>query len=312
VLEFEERSAEEVAEYLNGGIPPDYVRVRKPDGTDLPLVVICKARTPEDVRIRNVATNIKRPIQRFLNLPHLLRERRQSHIALVGGGPSVALYLDKIREFDNVMACGSPHDYLMDQGIVPTYALCTDPAESTIRFYQKRSPDTLYMLASQCDPSMFEWLADYPVAMWHFKGQVGTMETEHEFFGGEETMNWGCMVGVNAIQMALMLGYQYLHFFGYDCSFTGKTHAYDLEEWETTEVNESRTIATIGDDPSNQKQFSTSTAMITQCCQIFSVFESPDGRFLKGYVYGDGMFANVVKKSPPEMKNWLEAVDATE
>ena len=38
------------------------------------------------------------------------------------------------------------------------------------------------------------------------------------------------------------------------------------------------------------------------------VFASDDGRFLKGYVYGDGLWANNIKASPPEMKEWLEAI----
>jgi hypothetical protein len=286
--------------------------MQRPDGSEVPLIVVCKARIPEETRAANIAANIRRPVERFLNLPCLLRRRPNPKMALVAGGPSLPLYLDKIREFDAVMACGSVHDYLVEQDIIPNYALVTDPAPDTISFYKHRQGKTVYLLASQADPNMFEWLEAYPVVMWHFKGQVGTVETEHTYFGGEETLNWGCMVGVNAIQMALMLGYQDLHFFGYDCSLTGKTHAYAVKEDEVKEINEARTLATVGDQTGlGTKQFSTTTALITQACQIFEVFKSPDGRFIKGKVYGDGMFANIVKRSPDSMKQWLEAVDAT-
>lgn len=311
MLEFQERTAEEVRDLLDGGAPNDYLKVRRPDGEEIPLVVVCKARVPEETRAANIKANIARPVQRFLRLPYLFCQRKNPQIALVAGGPSLPLYLDKIRGFDAVLACGSVHDYLIDNGIIPTYALVTDPAVDTIEFYKNRHEKVIYLLASQADPNMFEWLQDYAVVMWHFKGQVGTPETEHEYFNGEETINWGCMVGVNAIQMALMLGYQQLHFFGYDCCLSGRTHAYAIKDEETKEINEARTVATVGDHTGDQKQFSTTTALITQACQIFEVFKSPDGAFLKGHVYGDGLFANVVKRSPPEMKRWLEAVDAT-
>lgn len=310
-MDYEAHTPEEIAELIDGNAPLSYLKYRCPDGEDRPLVVVCKARVPEETRAANIAVNIKRPLQRFLALPGLLHRRKDPRIALVAGGPSLPPYLDTIREFDAVMACGSSHDYLIENGITPTYALVTDPAGDTIAFYQRRCTETIYLLASQCDPNMFDWLDGYPIAMWNFRGQVGDDKTEHTYFNGEETINWGCMVGVNAVQMALMLGYQYFHFFGYDCSIAGATHAYPVKPEETKEINEARTIATVGDHTGDQKQFSTTTALITQAVQIFELFKSNDGMFMKGKVYGDGMFANIIKRSPPEMKNWLEAVDAT-
>ena len=118
------------------------------------------------------------------------------------------------------------------------------------------------------------------------------------------------MVGVNAIQMALLLGYQYQHFFGYDCCVSARSHAYDLAEWETNEINEARTIATITSEDGSQTQYCTTTALITQAAQILEVFKSEDGRYLKGYVYGNGMLANIIRQSPPAIRRWLDPVDA--
>jgi hypothetical protein len=43
---------------------------------------------------------------------------------------------------------------------------------------------------------------------------------------------------------------------------------------------------------------------------LFDVFASNDGNYLHGHVYGDGLWANVIKASDPSMANWLEAPDA--
>ena len=296
---------EEVNTLLKEGKAPKYLTTTLPDGKEVPLIVVCKARIPESVRADNVKRNIQRPVQRYMNLPYLMRQRADP-IALVGGGPSVAKYLDKIREFKAVMACGSAHDYLVTNGITPTYALATDPAEETINYYQHRSEKTMYLLASQCNPNMYEWLEDHAVVMWHFRGQID----DETVFQGEPQISWGCMVGVNAVQMALLLGYQHQHYFGYDCCVGARSHAYDLPEWENKEINEARTIATITSETGEQSQFCTTTALITQAAQILEVYKSEDGMYLKGYVYGNGMFANIIRQSPPTMANWLVAVDA--
>lgn len=304
-MQVDQKILDEVNTALKSGMqPPDFIKVRSENGTEHPLIIVCKARESEDTRARNVAANIDRPIIRFHQLP--LMNCRGVPIALVGGGPSVAGQLDRIRKFDHIMACGSAHDFLQENGITPTWALSTDPAEETIKYFKRLNKKTTYLIASQSNPNMFEALEGYDTVMWNFAGQI---DNEKEVFKGEPSWAWGCMVGVNAIQISLLLGYQYLHFFGYDCCLTGKTHAYDVGQAETKEINDARIIAQIGDPGQYQSFFSTTTALIMQAGQIMEIFKSEDGKFLKGFVYGNGMLAAIVRQSPPEMANWLEAVD---
>ena len=69
-----------------------------PGGGTRPVSIVVRANTDVSHREANVAVNLKRNCRRFLHRPDLqiLRDRP---IAIVGGGPSVKLHLDKIRGF---------------------------------------------------------------------------------------------------------------------------------------------------------------------------------------------------------------------
>jgi hypothetical protein len=268
-------------------------------GIHSPLTIICKMASTQDELRYNVTTNLKRNLPRLLDLPGILHARNQP-LAIVGGGPSLDEFSDKIKKFEHVMVCGSAHDHVVSLGIKPTFAIAVDGAQDAVNWFSNPQPNTSYLLASQCHPNMFDWLALNKVAMWHFKGQV---DGEEEIFGRETLINWGVMVGNLSIQIALFLGFQELHFFGMDGNHQdGKHHAYDVGTYDEMSKNG------MGVFEVNGKKFVSTTALISQMEHFFDTFASSDGQFLKGYVYGDGLWANVIKASPPEMKEWLEAV----
>lgn len=266
----------------------------------VPLQILTVGYSSERELIRNIKKNIQRDTIRFMSLPGLLMARNQP-LAIVAGGPSLDNHLDKIREFDQVMVCGSAHDHLVDAGIIPSFAIAVDANRDAVDYFSKPQQKTSYLLSSQCNPNMFDHLESYKVAMWHFKGQV----TDDSVYNGEPQINWGCMIGVMSLQLALYLGFQHLHFFGFDCSYAGdEHHAYDVGKY-AAETDEKKQIYKV-----KGREFTSTMALIAQMEHLFDVFASSDGSYLKGTVYGDGMWANVIKESPPEMSQWLEAPDA--
>ena len=266
------------------------------NGETKPLTIITKMHLPEEVLADNVRVNIKRDTIRFLSLP--LLQARNEPIAICGGGPSLNDH--RIKNFSQIMTCGSAHDHVVSLGLTPTFALAVDAMEDAVEYFQKPQEKTSYILASQCHPNMFEHLKDHKIAMWHFKGQC----SDQTIYNGEHQFNWGCMVGVLSIQMALLLGFQHLHFFGFDCSYVdNEHHAYDVGEWHQ-KVETQKNEFTV-----NGRKFNSTMALVSQMEHIFDIFASPDGALLKGYVYGDGIWANTIKASGPEMAEWLEAPD---
>ena len=198
-----------------------------PDGNggEKPVTFAVRANTDVSYREKNVAINIKRALPRFMSRPDLMH-LRYDPIAIVGGGPSVKDYLSDIRKFRFIMAAGSTHDYLMDNGITPTFAVSTDSKEETNAYYQRLNSTTQYLIASTSPPSLFDRLEECQTWLWHFFEQV-----DPEHYQGEQQCGWGCMVGVVCIQMALWLGFQNQHYFGYDCSVeSDRTHAYEIAD----------------------------------------------------------------------------------
>jgi len=269
------------------------------EGVASPLTIICKMRSTQEELRWNVLTNIKRNLPRFLDLPGILYARNQP-IAICGGGPSLNRYIEEIRKFPHVMACGSTHDHLVDCGITPTFCIAVDGAEDAIKWISKPQKITSYILASQCHPNLFDSLKDHKVAMWNFKGQL---DDEDKYFNGEPSINWGVMIGNLSVQMALFLGFQELHFFGMDASHEdGKHHAYDVGEYDQM-AREGLGVFEV-----NGRKFISTAALVSQMEHFFDIFASSDGQFIKGYVHNDDLWANVIKASPPEMRQWLEAV----
>ena len=96
-----------------------------------------------------------------------------------------------------------------------------------------------------------------------------------------------------------------MHFFGFDCCYIeDQHHSYDVGKYHA-ETEEKKQVYKV-----KGREFTSTMAMIAQMEHLFDVFASPDGNYLHGTVYGDGMWANIIKESPPEMANWLEAPDA--
>ena len=277
-----------------------------PDGTEhgRPLSLAVRANTDVSFREANVAANIVKPYKRFLQRPDLMGIRGEP-LAIVGGGPSVKKHLDDIRKFKWVMAAGSSHDFLMRNGIMPAFAVSTDSKEETGDYYRELNGGTQYLMASVSPPSMLERMAEGScrLYLWHFSEQV-----DPPHYRGERAIGWGCMVGVVCIQMALWLGFQEHHYFGYDCSLDRdafETHAYAVSAEERAGIWETATEAMVGDE---KTRFLTTTALIAQAVHFFAIYRCPDGQYLRGYVYGPGMLHDQIRQSPPEMREWLIAV----
>jgi len=282
-------------------LPDSFLFVPDGRGGQRPMAMAVRANTDVALREQNVAINIKRKLPRFLDRADICM-LRSDPIAIVAGGPSVKRHLDKIRSFKWIMAAGSSHDYLLNNGIVPSFALATDSKLETCDYYKIPHRDTVYLIASVCPPRLFNRLSRRRcrINLWHFNEQV-----DPEHYRGERATGWGCMVGVVAIQMALWLGFQHQHYFGYDCSLdreSFETHAYAVSAEERAGIWEQVTEAEVGEE---KTKWLTTTALICCATHFFGVYRSPDNQYLKGTVYGPGMLHDQIRQSPPAIQHWL-------
>jgi hypothetical protein len=191
--------------------------------------------TPQEISIGYIKDNISRKVPRIQQLIGYMEVKgKDNPIILIGGGPSlknpeVLAELKQLAKNNPTIACGSSHDWCIENGITPTYATVVDPDPISANYYKKVNSDTIYLVASQCHPCVFELLSNYKVAMWHCYGEylkefLDLHEPNYVGVGG------GCTIGLRSISIAILLGYTNIHFFGFDsCLDTdGTGHAYSL------------------------------------------------------------------------------------
>lgn len=191
------------------------------------------AATPSTKQFENLKENIKLGLPRLKNQPEFHKVKGfDVPIALVGGGPDLVNQLEELKKFRTIICAGSPHDFLIKNNIVPTYAVMCDPDSVGLNYFKIPHTETKYLLSSGCDPLIFKHFENYQRVLWHCHSDdylteefnMREVDPEYDAIGG------GCTVGLRSMSIALCLGYSNVHFFGYDsCLGSDKSgYAYDL------------------------------------------------------------------------------------
>lgn len=234
---------------------------------------------------RNVEASFARNLPRFHDMQGL--GGATGAVAIVAGGPSLCGQLAVLRGFPGViMGCGTVHDYLITNGVIPHYHINGEPDADgvVLRWFQHPSPDVTYLLASHCPDDIFDALAAYDVRLWHLNVGGGGGAPD---FRGEPSLPGGHFIVARAWPLAAVMGYRDIHFFGFDCSFPEdcvSQHAYGYE-WS----REDPVAVICGDQcfistPGLLSQLKTFTQMLTTSGKQFTIT-----------IHGDGLVATVMK-----------------
>ena len=129
------------------------------------FTILCN--TGDSGLFSNIEVNSKRGLPQVMVCPGTSRPA-----LIVGGGPSLADTLDDIRKMkdagSHVFALNNAAKYLFENGILPDYQIVLDPRPHNVEFVSNRWADEV-LLASQCDPSLFDKCAEigYTARIWH-------------------------------------------------------------------------------------------------------------------------------------------------
>lgn len=202
--------------------------------------VTTQTATPSEESMENVRANIVRPTAWFHNNYPVKDEDRKpgSKIALIGGGPSIKDTVDELKDFDVTIACGSAHDWLQaNMHRPPTYCAVCDPDPVMANYLRAPDTATTYLIASQCNASVFDALQGHTVWQWHSwpvgQGDIVAKDLLQKKTPGWVAVGGGCTVGLRALTIAMMMGYDEIHFFGFDsCLGTSDDdhHAYPFTD----------------------------------------------------------------------------------
>lgn len=243
----------------------------------------------------NVRINTARDLTRLVKMPEFkIYKGDNSSIALIGGGPSLKKTIEKAKEFSVAIACGSSNDFVVNSGIVPTYTVVCDPDPVTIKYLTKLNKTTKYLIASCCDPSLFEHLKDYDVYLWHCHSEeqaayLKTVETPYEAVCG------GCTVGLRSQSIAILFGYRNLHYFGFDsCLSEEDHHAYEFAtEEEKQQIGVVHEIK-IGHERPNEKVYKALGYQMAQAAHYKEFYQEFNAYFNPTF-HGEGLLPDLMR-----------------
>ena len=190
-------------------------------GQPVPVSFRGVANTPDDSVDKNLVATFARGYKSFT---HLQDSAKGGTVSIVGSGPSLArTYKDLVGD---VMACNSAHDFLIEHGVIPKYAMIWDAHPIIAKFLTKPHKGVKYLIASRCDPSVFAALEGYDVTVWHALGGGESLENLLIEHNRMEAMIGGGSAGVTRGMYVLgAMGYTDMHLFGVDCCYDeGETH----------------------------------------------------------------------------------------
>ena len=173
-------------------------------------------------RVEQIKGNMTRGVPMVEQVP-----RHDRTMAIVGYGPSLKdTWRTLTTTSDDIFTTSGAHDFLMDRGIIPMGHVATDPRKEQVDFIQHRNKMTTYYPASCCHPTVFEWLTDYRIRMWHAWDGDDTEQAVLERDPNAFFILGGSNVGLRSIALGSALGYRKFTLYGMDCSMKeGQRHA---------------------------------------------------------------------------------------
>ena len=154
-------------------------------------------------------------------------------VMIVGGGPSLAGSIRAIKRRHragmNIIALNGAAKHLMTHGITPDAVVVLDARPENLTFVQGTPDSMVHLIASQCDPSLFDELTsrDARVILWH--GQF-CAEQEAELLellangAPVYAIPGGSTVLLRTLRIAMDMGFDRLHLYGCDSSYKQNTH----------------------------------------------------------------------------------------
>lgn len=264
---------------------------------ETPINVISgfKVNTQDEIILANLKQNIRRHLPQFAPQP-----TREGEICIVGGGWSLEETLPELLDIcwtrgASVIALNGAGKWLLERNIRPAILMMLDARPESAEFMDVEIPGCKYLIASQCDPRAFELCSERETYIYHV---VSTDEREAttDILDAYYREHWveiigGSTVGLRAISLARMMGFRFMHLFGFDSCYApdGRHHAYP-QALNDADRNMRAYWALSKGDSSTGREFRCSAWQASQA-KNFADFLAVNGRHFRLHIHGDGLLA---------------------
>ena len=246
-----------------------------------------------DKVLENIDSAFKRGLPFFVpQKPH------EGAVVICGSGPSLKDNLDAIRKHREegraIVAVKGAHDFLVDNEIVPDYAVGLDPIVEEP--FKRKNDHTIYLIASQSHPKVFDNLAACNVVMWH-----SMLGPDMSVYRGQCPVWGGSTSGLRAITLFHASGIREMWLYGFDGSFAEGLRR--VEPGERAEIP-SNAFETECDG----RVFLTCPEMAKQVMEL-QMGLLPNLRDVDFHFEGDGLLQHAMRKyfSLPEAERYKAA-----
>jgi len=174
-------------------------------------IAVIAAGTEEEL-----CSNIRSALARGLPELTLAPIKHDGNIVLVASGWSMPDYIDEIRAHRRagrpIVAVKAAHDFLVENGVNPDMWVNLDPRDRT-NGIQRLNDHTVYMPASRCPPSTFDYLKGRKVLLWHSWAEGPEMAA---IGPNKLAVGGGTTSGLRAVNIGYLLGFRNFTLYGYD------------------------------------------------------------------------------------------------
>lgn len=231
------RVVEETEQFVIETSERDIVRMLKDDQSvnhelvipDWQVEIEALQNTTDETFLWNIRVNGQREGVEWLRMI----PQHEGNAVMVGGGSSVGLpsQLDEIAYRKSlgqtIFALNGAAKFLSDRHLQPDWLVICDARMANVHFLEGL-PAKRYLISSQCDPSLFDYLIERGADVMGFHPAIDRLSealpkgSDICMVGGHHTVG---LVGMSA---ATALGFRNLHLYGYDSSDAddGRAHAY--------------------------------------------------------------------------------------
>jgi hypothetical protein len=163
-----------------------------------------------------VERNIRRTLESsYVPFNSLLDQPHDRVVSVVGFGPSLR---NTYKQLDgDIWACNGAHNWLIEQGVIPKYAMFWD-ASPAIAQFTKPHQDVTYLVASRCHEDVFKALDGFNVYVMQIGGDECRERLLEEYRILEPILGGGSAAVTRAMCIATTMGYRKIKLFGADGS----------------------------------------------------------------------------------------------
>lgn len=200
-----------------------------------PLEITVQAAGTEE----ELCSNIRSALARGLPELTLAPTKHDGNMVLVASGWSMPDFIDEIKAHRKagkpIVAIKAAHDFLCENGVQPDLWINLDPRDRTSGI-KLLNDHTIYMPASRCPPSTFDYLKGRKMLLWHSWAPGPEMEA---IGPGKVAVGGGTTSGLRAVNIGYLLGFRSFIMYGYDsCNradglkrFTGEHTGPSVDIW---------------------------------------------------------------------------------